>query len=198
MDHFARFDFEKFYHVFNRSNNKETVFLTGDNYVFFLKKFDKYLGDYLHVYSYCLLPNHFHFLVQVKSEADITTLLNGATVDAVITEQFRMLFISYSMAFNKQQFRNGNLFHRRFKRLTVDSDVYFTQLIYYIHLNPVKHGLTHDYSNYRWSSYRKLMENVPNKLQREAVLEWFGGKERFEDYHRQMVDLINPGLMVEE
>jgi len=50
-----------FYHIFNRGNNKQTIFFKQENYRYFLVKFDEYMCDFLEVYGFCLLPNHFHF-----------------------------------------------------------------------------------------------------------------------------------------
>ena len=56
----------QFYHIYNRGNNKENIFFNENNYNYFLKKYDFYFLDYLDIYCYCLLPNHFHLLVRVK------------------------------------------------------------------------------------------------------------------------------------
>ena len=61
----------KFYHIYNRGNNRETLFYTEANYKYFLKKYDKYLSEYIDTYAYCLLPNHFHLLISVKELKDI-------------------------------------------------------------------------------------------------------------------------------
>lgn len=66
---------DTFYHIYNRGNNKEKIFYKDSNYIFFLQKFDSYLSPYLDLYSYCLLPNHFHLLIKTKSEVSI--LNNG-------------------------------------------------------------------------------------------------------------------------
>ncbi|RLD54507.1 MAG: hypothetical protein DRJ05_14530, partial [Bacteroidetes bacterium] len=52
------------YHIYNRGNNKNKIFFSRDNYLFFLKKTRKELSDHLDFLAYCLMPNHFHFLVQ--------------------------------------------------------------------------------------------------------------------------------------
>lgn len=55
------------YHVYNRANGNEKLFLSGDNYSFFLKRYEKYMDEFLDTFCYCLMPNHFHLLVRVKS-----------------------------------------------------------------------------------------------------------------------------------
>ena len=56
-----------FFHIFNRGINGQKIFYTEENYAYFLKKYAKKTKAYLDTYAYCLLPNHFHFLVKVKS-----------------------------------------------------------------------------------------------------------------------------------
>ena len=80
----------QFYHVFNRGNNREHIFYSPRNYGYFLRKYDEYLSDYLATYAYCLLPNHFHFLVRVKENHAIDDLSH------LVSEQFRRFFIGYS------------------------------------------------------------------------------------------------------
>ena len=55
-----------FYHIYNRGNNKQDIFFEEKNYDLFLKNFDKYLSSFVDVYAYCLMPNHFHFLIKIK------------------------------------------------------------------------------------------------------------------------------------
>jgi REP element-mobilizing transposase RayT len=55
------------FHVYNRTNNKELLFKSTDNRLYFLKQFQKYLHPFLDTFCWNLLPNHFHFLVQIKS-----------------------------------------------------------------------------------------------------------------------------------
>ena len=76
--HYAPFVTDHFYHVYNRANtNLDQLFYHEKNYAYFLKKFDQYLSNYLEVWSYCLIPNHFHFLVKVKNIDIITYCFGG-------------------------------------------------------------------------------------------------------------------------
>lgn len=60
---------ENTYHIYNRANGNEQLFLSDDNYRYFLKKYNEYISPIVDTFCYCLMPNHFHFLVRVKKEA---------------------------------------------------------------------------------------------------------------------------------
>ncbi len=113
------------YHVYSRTNNKELLFLTDENRSFFLNQFDLYCSPFLETYSWNLLPNHFHFLVKVKSYETIleypenkpfqdrcTTekkfLQKKTTIHDLTDNAFRRFFISYTMSFNNLHKRKGN------------------------------------------------------------------------------------------
>jgi hypothetical protein len=91
------------------------------------------------------------------------------------------------MAFNKQHQRIGTLFQTPFKRALIDNDAYFTQIIYYIHANPQHHGLINDFRDWPWSSYHKILSDKTTKLQKQQVIEWFGNKMAFLQYHDQII-----------
>ena len=61
------------------------------------------------------------------------------------SQHFSNLFNAYTKAINKAYGRTGSLFQDRFGRIQVTADAYFTNLIYYIHHNPQKHGLVDDF-----------------------------------------------------
>jgi putative transposase len=102
--------------------------------------------------------------------------------------EFKRLFTSYAMAFNKMHGRKGNLFSRNFKRVEILKDSQFTQALIYIHANGQKHQLVKDFSVYPWTSYHSITSDKPTKILRNEVFEWFGGKERFKVVHKDMSD----------
>ena len=59
---------DNYYHLYNRSNSQELLFKNQDNYVYFLRKFKDRFDELMKVFSYCLMPTHFHFLVKVETE----------------------------------------------------------------------------------------------------------------------------------
>ncbi|TAE38600.1 MAG: hypothetical protein EAY66_03845 [Sphingobacteriales bacterium] len=184
---------DKYYHIYNRGINGQNIFLEEKNYAYFLQKYAQYIFPFFDTYAYCLLKNHFHLLVQAKPENDIRLFLNGKhkekSISWILSNSFSSLFKSYAQAINKQYGRTGGLFEEPFHRIEVNSDSYFLRLIYYIHTNPQKHGFVLDFRDYKHSSYHSHLLTKTTKLKKENVLEWFGGKEGFIEFHSQNQDM---------
>lgn len=189
----TRFEEGRFYHIYNRTVDKKPMFKSEENYKFFIKRYAEYLSPVVDTYAYCLLNNHFHLLIQVKDKACLTLLTksHGKNIHDIVSLQFRKLFQSYAMAFNKQYQRIGTLFQTPFKRTLIDDDNYFTQVVYYIHANPQKHGLCDDFKDWKWSSYKRILQPIASKLKKQEVLNWFGGIERFKQYHSENQKLLS-------
>lgn len=186
------------FHIYNRTNNRELLFRSDENRRFFLQRFTHYLSPYLGTYCWCLLPNHFHFLIEVKSAEEIKKWLQqfktlkptekiyleeNVSSALLLEKAFHQFFTSYSMAYNKMHKRTGNLFHRPFKRIEVSRDSYFTQAVVYIHANPKKHKLVDDFTKYRWSSWHSLISEASTPLMRKELIDWFGSKEQLIKTH---------------
>ncbi len=193
--YFTKFEEESFYHVYNRTVDKKLMFKNSGNYEYFLKHYDKYLSPVVDTYSYCLLGNHFHLLIRIR---DLQTTQSEKTAHEIVSHQFRKFFQSYAMAFNKQHDRVGTLFQTPFKRTEVDKDEYFTQIVYYIHANPQLHGLIKDFKEWEWSSYKRILMDNPSKLKKKEVLDWFGGKERYIQFHEEHHKDLSGGLEIDD
>ena len=188
-DYHAPFKCRHFYHVYNRGNNQQNIFLEEKNYTFFLKRWDEYLGKYLDVWAYCLMPNHFHFIVRVKDEDRLAKFRKpGKSYNELISNQFRKLFIAYTKSFNKVYERTGSLFQKPFKRVKIDSEQYLQHLIHYIHHNPIHHHFVDDYTDWKYSSYSSILSKRPTKLRRKEILKLFRDKQSFTTYHEEMKD----------
>jgi len=181
-----------FYHIYNRGINSETLFKEERNYSYFLEKYNYYLSPVANTLAYCLLGNHFHFLIQIKNRDELKSFTQESkthpkqglhSTDFVVSKQFAKHFSSYTQAINKAFGRTGSLFESPFNRIKVESDNYLTQLIKYIHFNPQKHGFVKDFRNYPHSSYQSHLHSEPTKLSRKLVLEWFGNKVGYEQVH---------------
>jgi putative transposase len=205
----------KYYHIYNRGNNHEDLFRTPDNYQHFLRLYEKYIFPIAETFAWVLMKNHFHLLVRVKEveEINVNELPNPARGSGLNSDRvpnpvrvklklphlyFSDLFNSYTQAYNKMYNRNGSLFQRPFKRIRVNSDIYFRQLIIYIHTNPVHHGFTTDFKDYSWSSYGTILSLKPTKLSRDKVIGWFDDKANFIAIHNQITDFKKiQGLIIE-
>jgi len=188
----------QFYHVYNRGNNREHLFLKAHNYRYFLQLYARQVAPIAETYAYCLLPNHFHFLVRIKDAKDLTGLrdLSGLKRPGLKppSQYFSNLFNAYARAFNKAYERSGSLFQRPFGRILVTSQAHLLWLVAYIHRNPQKHGLANDFRGWPYSSYRACLSAKPTRVQRDEVLAWFDGPDGFRAFHREAVpeDQIAP------
>ena len=194
MKHQPPIEFGKYYHIYNRGNNGENLFLTTKNYYHFLSLYDKYISLVAETYAWCLMPNHFHLLVRIKDEVDIEFLKpekepKTAPKKPKPENQFGHLFNAYAKAFNKQNDRHGSLFEHPFRRIEVTNDAYLKRLVYYIHSNPVKHGFTDSMIDYPWSSYLTIISVKPTKINRDSVLGWFDSQSNFITFHKEQQDL---------
>lgn len=192
----------KTYHIYNRTNNGEPLFLCDENKRFFLQQFNHYLSPYVDTYCWSLLTNHFHFLNRIKSAAKIRNYLaeqkqlrpieesfmDGTIgVNPLVERAFKRFFTSYAMAFNESTKRKGNLFHRPFKRVEVESDLHLSRAVVYIHINAQKHGMVDDFRDYPWSSWNTIIRNEPSNLLRNELIELFGGEESFIRAHENIL-----------
>jgi putative transposase len=179
-----------YYHIYNRGNNRSDIFFEKDNYSYFLKLYDKYISPVAETFAWCLLKNHFHLLVRIKNDDEINAeQLSYSTTEKPKTinpsRQFSHLFNAYTQAINKKYNRTGSLFENTFERKLVSSEKYFQQLIFYIHNNPVHHGLVDNLVEYHWSSYQSVVSEKETKLKRKEVIEAFDDKQNFIFYHNQ-------------
>lgn len=133
----------KLYHLYNRGNNRETIFYSPENYRFFLTKLRRYLTPHLRILAWCLMPNHFHLLVQVRENADLSRC----------STDLRLLLSSYTRAIQRQYSRTGSLFQQHTKAKELDSNEYALACFCYIHQNPLRAGLVRDPVQWIWSSY---------------------------------------------
>jgi len=133
---------DEHYHVYNRGAHKAPIFLDKSDYERFVAllyiancngrlksrwfqnpwqtKTDSRLVD---IFSYCLMPNHFHLGLIEKTENGIHIFLHK-------------ICTSYAMYYNRKYDHSGTIFQGPYKHKHVDSDEYLRYLIQYIHLNP--------------------------------------------------------------
>lgn len=155
-----------FYHVTSRGNEKKDIFKSRRD----REKFLEYLASAAErygavIYAYCLMSNHFHLFMQ--------------TPEGNLSQIMRHIIGAYTTYFNIKRKRAGHLFQGRYKSVLVEADEYAAELTRYVHLNPVKAGITTKADDYQWSSYRAYigMASMPEWLKTEFILGSFGKTE---------------------
>jgi len=195
---------ERYYHIYNHANGKDVLFMEERNFSFFLEQYKKHISPVAETLAYCLMPNHFHMLVQIKDEEslkDLTTFPKFWTLEKLniddrekqislfISKQFSNMFSSYTQAFNRSQNRKGSLFYKNFRRKLITSEDYMQKLVNYVHFNPVVHGFINTPSEWKYSSYNAILSKKETLINRETVLEYFGGIENFRYCHNSPFNL---------
>lgn len=132
---------DAWYHVMNRGRRGERIFESNDDYERFLGVMREAVELFaLRVSAFCLMPNHYHLLVQ--------------TPDANIDRCMRHINGVYTQRFNSTHGLDGILFRGRYKSILVSEDRYLLQLVRYIHRNPVRAGMVERVEEYEWSSHK--------------------------------------------
>jgi len=135
------------YHILNRGRRGELIFADTYDYIGFIDLLIDTSEQWnLSVAAYCLMPNHYHLLVQ--------------TPDGNISRCMRHIDGVYTQRFNRRHECDGSLFRGRYKSILIEADSYLLTLVRYIHRNPLKAGLTGRLSGYRWSSHRGYLSRA--------------------------------------
>ena len=200
MQKFEPLDFGNFYHIYNKGINGQEIFLQSEHYERFLRMYEKQIDSIAETFAWCLMKNHFHFLVKIKEIERVRPHVkhDGTSHESInqefLSRQFGNLFNGYSQSFTRRTKRTGGLFQTPFQRKHICTESYFATLIYYIHNNPVRHGVCKKIQDYPWSSYSTIISFNPTKIQRDRVIGWFEGRSNFIAFHegkRESLDLAD-------
>ncbi len=152
-----------------------------------LNLYVRYIEPVAETFAYCLLRNHFHLLVRIKSETEIFSEIQNSSetiqVSTSPSTQFSNFFNAYAKAINNAYGRTGSFFQHPFGRIPVTNSGQFHQVVLYIHHNPQKHKFVDDFREWKYSSYGLLLSDLPTMLNRDAVLEWFGNRSEYTRLH---------------
>lgn len=191
----------EFYHVYNRGNEKRDIFTQTRDYTRFLKtvfyylftgprpsfsKFSKLQVTLLkplseeklvEIICYCLMPNHFHFLIRQLKENGISKFMG-------------QISNSYTKYFNTKYQRVGPLLQGAFKAVRIESEEQLIHVSRYIHLNPVVSGLVDNLEDYQWSSYLEYIKPISTFCSINEILGFFDSneKEKYKEFVEAQID----------
>ncbi len=154
------------YHVMARGMRQEKIFYENRDREVFLNKADENFKKYRVVcYAYCLMENHYHFFIK-------TVLPN-------LPQVMHYLNSSYTNWFKAKYKIIGPLFQGRYKSTLVDEDHYALVLSAYIHLNPIRNGISTALEDYKWSSFNSYIGKTKSFdwLDTDFILSYFNKKK---------------------
>ena len=187
---------EEYYHIFNRGVAKMPIFNNAFDYKHFINTFLYYQVEgpkprfsffrkkpialknnvkIVDIICYCLMPNHFHFLLRQKKEDGITEFVGKISN-------------SYTRYFNVKNKRIGPLLQGEFKSVYVESNEQVLHLSRYIHLNPLIGYVAKELNEYRWSSYPEYLGLTDEICSKDEVLGQFKSVKDYEKFVLDQVD----------
>ena len=162
---------DHYYHFYNRGAHRISIFREDENYLFALRKVKTYCRSLaLTPIAYCLMPNHYHFLIRQDGEHPAGLLP-------------QRVFNSYSKAYNKRYEHSGTLFEDNYKVIAVKEETHLLHLCRYIHANPVKHGLVPDVAEWPYSNYLEWIgERSGTLVDRDFVQDHFRSPQNYREF----------------
>jgi putative transposase len=186
-----------FYHVTARGNERRKIFFSQADFL----KFLSYLTDAVHKYgtflhAFVLMGNHYHLIVETP-KANLSAFVHAVNS-------------AYTTYFNRKRKRAGHLFQGRYKSILIEKDRYLLELSRYLHLNPVRAGITGKPEDYPHSSYRayvspkeetivtrELIWGMTGVNEKEAPGRYAGFvKSAIDDAHRNPLESVYGGIIL--
>lgn len=186
------------YHIYNRGSDKRNIFTQPRDYkrfkqtvyyyqyagpkirlsLFATSTLDSFKPDLtkklVEILCFCLMPNHFHFMVKQLKDGGISTFMS-------------QLSNSYTKYFNTKYLRVGPLLQGAFKAVLVESEEQLIHLSRYIHLNPVVSGICKMPEDYLWSSYHEY-QGKEAICSTSLILNLFPSKEKYAKFTKDQID----------
>ncbi len=180
------------FHIYNRGNNRQQIFFNRENYIYFLEKVNTFLKPHADVMAWCLMPNHFHFMVYISADRDVKELSKGIQV----------ILRSYTRGVNKQQGRTGSLFTQNtcskalLDEFREKKKPYTETCFHYIHQNPVKAGLVGQMEDWEFSSFRDYIGLRNGRLINRTVTNQFLEiSQDFAQFHKDSYGDLDENLI---
>ena len=204
---------EGYYHIYNRGINSGKIFSSDENYLFFLSKFATYLNPVCDVFAYCLMPNHFHFLIRVKKEEEIRNFAkesNTFVKDQNSNDTFVKVqnfdkgyqdidkgLHTFDSLVSKQMGKFISSYSQAYNKVTnrhgalLESPFKRKRIDsgeylrnLIVYIHLNPTDLKRDFETYNFSSYKSILSNSKTNLKREDVINVFDDLENFIYSHK--------------
>lgn len=176
---------DKIYHISNIGNTGEDIFISEENYIYFLRKFASYTRGIFEVIAYCLLPNQYHILLKVKKFHSLNLAysrrkripahkveLDMEEMSRFLSQEIGNFLNAYAKAFNKRHGRKGSLFRENFKKRPVD-EMDVKSLIVKLQYIPVNQGFVDFWQEWKFSSGRKRIGHLEGVMNYEKFGKYY-------------------------
>ncbi|MGI0013697.1 MAG: transposase, partial [Nitrososphaera sp.] len=156
------------HHVIIRGIERRMIVEDGEDRENFVSRLGRLASESrTGIYAWALMTNHAHILLSSGPQG--------------LSNFMRRFMTGYAVSYNLRHRRYGHLFQNRYKSIVCDADSYFTELVRYIHLNPLRVKLVEDLSQlekYPYCGHGVIVGRIRYDWQdREHVLSWFGRSE---------------------
>ncbi|MBI1929546.1 transposase [Candidatus Poribacteria bacterium] len=178
-----------FYHIYNRVVEGRKLFYSHENYIFYLKRWKE--ADFstcCRLIAYCLMPNHYHYLVQI-------------TDAALFPKKVSYFFNRYLKSLNASRKETGHYFQNRYQAKWIDDERYLIRVCCYIHRNPVKANLVSTLNQWQFSNYLEFIGKRQGELwDRNFFNTYFQSPSDYERYIQSIYseEGLEPYLFDEE
>lgn len=175
------------YYVTCRGDHNRPIFKDREDYGVFINALKKYKEQYkFKLFSYCLVPEHFHLLLELPMQRE------QPYKAGILSNIMHDLNSSYTKYFNGKYGRKGHLFRERYKAALIEKEPYLLKLSAYIHLNPQRLSLAPDPAQFPYSSYvlyvnKELPAEGLLKEEKEEILGLLKGQS-YEDFIQNIVN----------
>ena len=156
-----KFSKSQVYHIIYKGIDGQDIFYEEGDKSLFLNKLLETKQEYQYkIYSYCLMANHIHLVIEIEN--------------SILATCMKSLAVKYVLYFNKKYSRSGPLFQNRFNSSCVENQKYFLDVCRYVHQNPEKAGIC-NLADYKWSSYNEYLGKA-NIIDKQILLHYFDNK----------------------
>jgi len=140
------------YHILNRGNGKQDVFLKSEDYQSFVELLKESKERFsVKLYAYCVMPNHFHFVAECPKASEYSPWMQWLTT-------------AHVRRYHKHYGGNGHIWQGRFKSFLIQRDEYLLMVMRYVEVNPLRAGLVDSSISWKWSSCAERLGKAPPYL----------------------------------